>query len=182
MRKHRIVSRAALWSASLLTMLLPRPVRQRWRRPALESLRETLVRETSLRAAALELISLVSWIAASWRTAFRDALVAISSPNLTDLLFDASSALRSLLRRPGYSLAALGLLSLGLGSATAIFSVLDPVLLRPLAYDPEARLFTVLREHAIAMFRFNSHTLEERDLLSNASALESLALYNRDTA
>ncbi|MEM1249634.1 MAG: ABC transporter permease, partial [Acidobacteriota bacterium] len=42
--------------------------------------------------------------------------------------------------------------------------------------------FTVLREHAIAMFRFNSHTLEERDLLSNASALESLALYNSDTA
>jgi predicted permease len=52
---------------------------------------------------------------------------------------DLRSALRQLRRRPGVTLVAVIALAIGIGGATAIFSVLDATLLRPLPYPrPEA--------------------------------------------
>jgi putative ABC transport system permease protein len=52
---------------------------------------------------------------------------------------------RALLQRPGFAAVAVLTLSLGIGSCTAIFSVVDAVLLRPLPY-PEAEQLVSLRE------------------------------------
>lgn len=48
--------------------------------------------------------------------------------------------LRTLLRRPGYSLAAVLTLAIGIGASTAIFSVIEGTLLRPLPYDSPEEL------------------------------------------
>ena len=50
------------------------------------------------------------------------------------VLSDVRHAFRMIQRKPGFSVAALLSLSLGIGANTAIFSVLDGVLIRPLAY------------------------------------------------
>ncbi len=57
-------------------------------------------------------------------------------------------ALRSLTRRPGFALAAIFILALGIGANTAMFSMVDAILLRPLPYPDSARLVTVLEASA----------------------------------
>jgi putative ABC transport system permease protein len=63
----------------------------------------------------------------------------------TSMFNDIRLALRSLPRTPGYSLAFILTLGLGIGANTAIFSVINGVLLRPLPY-PEADRIMHLRQ------------------------------------
>ncbi|HVS15982.1 MAG TPA: ADOP family duplicated permease [Thermoanaerobaculia bacterium] len=66
-----------------------------------------------------------------------------------DALLLLRQSLRALARRPGYSLLVIATLGLALGADTALFSVVDTVLLQPLPYrDPERMV--LLREEAAA--------------------------------
>jgi putative ABC transport system permease protein len=58
-------------------------------------------------------------------------------------LRDMRIALRSLGRIPGFTAAAIGAIALGIGTTTAIFSVVNGVLLRPLPYPEQERLVNV---------------------------------------
>jgi len=62
---------------------------------------------------------------------------------MSDLVLDLRYATRSLRQNPGFALVAIVTLALGIGGTTAIFSVLDPVLIRPLAYREPERLVSV---------------------------------------
>src|ERR1044072_9462756 len=62
---------------------------------------------------------------------------------MRDLVHDVRHAARALLVRPGYSLAALLTLALGIGATTAVFSALHGFLLRPVPYPAGDRLVNV---------------------------------------
>ena len=58
-------------------------------------------------------------------------------------LRDLRYAVRSLIRRPGFTAAVTFTMALGIGVNTAIFSVVNGVLLRPLPYPAPERLMTL---------------------------------------
>jgi putative ABC transport system permease protein len=62
---------------------------------------------------------------------------------MTTLIYDLRYGVRMLLKNPGFTLAALITLALGIASSTAIFSVIDGVLLHPLPY-PDSEKILVL--------------------------------------
>lgn len=59
------------------------------------------------------------------------------------LLLDIRYGVRQLLRQPGSSIVATLTLALGMGASTAIFSVVDATMLRPLPYPDPDRLVTI---------------------------------------
>src|SRR3984885_12773122 len=59
---------------------------------------------------------------------------------MDQILRDLKHALRTLLRSPGFTIAAVAALTLGIGATTAIFSVINTVLLKPLTYPDADRI------------------------------------------
>ena len=65
---------------------------------------------------------------------------------------DFRLAVRSLLRRPAFTVLAVFILALGIGASTAIFSVVYQVMLRPLPYKHADRIFAISRTWKDARF------------------------------
>jgi hypothetical protein len=56
---------------------------------------------------------------------------------------DLRYALRMLRRSPGFALLCIGIMAVGVGANTAVFSVVNAVLLRPLPYREPGRIVTL---------------------------------------
>src|SRR5512134_2982560 len=90
---------------------------------------------------------------------------------------------RQLLRAPGFSLTTVLTLAIGIGATTAIFSVVNGVLIRPLPYPDSDRLIELRQRSAQSgdnwlpispaiYFTYRDHN----------ETLESVALWNAGTA
>jgi putative ABC transport system permease protein len=64
-------------------------------------------------------------------------------PAMRNLFSDLQLGFRILLRNPGFTVTAILLLALGIGANTAIFSVVNAVLLRPLPYQDSSRIMQI---------------------------------------
>src|SRR5687767_5699407 len=72
---------------------------------------------------------------------------------------DIRHAFRALLRTPMASLAALLIMALGIGATTAIFSIANAVLFRPLPFTDPDRL---VHFHTIGILEFKSYREQSR--------------------
>src|SRR5215469_12600531 len=83
---------------------------------------------------------------------------AMRGDSLVESVFqDARFALRTLRRSPGFALVAAATLALGLGANTAMFSVIDAVLLRPLPFPEPDRVVHLIDSNPTRRFpRFSS--------------------------
>ena len=59
---------------------------------------------------------------------------------MANLWHDLKHSLRSLFKSPGFTIAAIAALALGIGTNTAIFTVVNTVLLKPLTYPDADRI------------------------------------------
>jgi putative ABC transport system permease protein len=90
-------------------------------------------------------------------------------------------AIRTLIKTPGFSVIAIATIALGIAANTAIFSVVNGVLLRPLPYPDEARIVTVWT--ATADEPQSNHSAGDFvDLQRNNRTFEALAGFREEIA
>ncbi|NIP59105.1 MAG: FtsX-like permease family protein [Gemmatimonadetes bacterium] len=97
---------------------------------------------------------------------------------LDDLVQDLRYGMRTLRKSPGFAASALLILALGIGSASALFGVVDAVLLEPLPYPDSERLVRVWPvAPARGVDRGAFSYPDFQDWRERASSLSGLALY-----
>ena len=106
---------------------------------------------------------------------------------IDDLLRDVRYAGRNLRRSPGFATLAILIMALGIGANTAVFSVVNAVLLRPLSYRGANRIVTLsdfsAKEQARTALSKQVSAREFQEWHSQSSSFEAMAYYGtRETA
>ena len=99
---------------------------------------------------------------------------------LATILYDVRYGVRALRSSRGFTLAILLTLALGIGANTAIFSVIDAVLLRPLPYAHGDRLVHLLQPaQAAGIPNVGFSPLEVKDYREQSRALDQVVEYHQ---
>src|SRR5262245_12988401 len=96
---------------------------------------------------------------------------------LEELVADLRYGVRTLVKNPGFAAMAIITLGLGIGSNTAIFSVIDGVLLKPLPYANGDRLLLV--QHAATTPNFGVSIKELYDYRKQLDSFEGLVEFHQ---
>jgi len=99
---------------------------------------------------------------------------------MTSLTYDLRYAWRNLRRNPTFTAVAIGALAIGIGANTAVFTVVESVLLRPLPYHDPSRLYTV-RPRPKTPSPFELGSMSDPGFIAcraAATAFEQLAAYS----
>ncbi len=97
-------------------------------------------------------------------------------PLLDSVVFDIRYALRQMRRQPSFTLVAVTILALGIGANTAVFSVLDTLLVQPLPFRAPDRLVWIVNEDVPALSGRTS-TVATYEALADMRSLEDLTSY-----
>jgi len=101
-----------------------------------------------------------------------------SIPLIDDLREDVKYAVRSARRAPAFAATAIAVIALGIGAATAAFTVLDHVLLRPLPFPQPDRLVRIFQSDvARNMLRIEASPPNFSDWRASASSFSSMASF-----
>jgi putative ABC transport system permease protein len=102
---------------------------------------------------------------------------------MSDLLQDVRFALRMLRKAPAFTIAALLVLALGIGATSAIFSVVNAVVLRPLPYPDSDRIAVIHTDFRTqGLEQMPSSIPEFHDFRSQNKAFEAIAAYQLNDA
>jgi len=98
---------------------------------------------------------------------------------MTSILTDLKYALRGLLRTPGFTIVALLTLALGIGANSAIFSVVNGVVLKPLGYpEPERLMFITSQFPTLGFDKFWISPPEYFEFRERNRAFEEVGAYS----
>ena len=98
-------------------------------------------------------------------------------PVIETLLQDLRFALRMLRKNPGFTAVAVLVMSLGIGANTAMFSVVNAVLLKPLAFNDPDRIVTLSSLWKKSGHHGQVSAPDYRDWRDQSSAFEGMAYY-----
>jgi hypothetical protein len=101
------------------------------------------------------------------------------SPLLLDVSYDVRYALRVLLKSPGFTAIIIATLALGIGANTALFSVVNGVLLNPLPYPSSARLVAIYQKDP-GMDQAPVSYLNFLDWQRASQSFSSMAIYHHE--
>jgi len=88
---------------------------------------------------------------------------------------DLRYGFRTLTRKPGFTLVAIIALALGIGANTAIFSVINTILLQPLPYKDSERLVTINHDYPKINLKASVSAIGYTHYRDNAKSFESVA-------
>jgi len=96
---------------------------------------------------------------------------------MTDLVHDLRYAVRMLTRQPAFTVITVLVLGLGIGATSAIFSVVDAVLLRPLPYPNADRIMSVTNFIKRSGLRGTVSAPDFHDWHDQSRSFDGLAMY-----
>ena len=105
---------------------------------------------------------------------------------LYDGMRDATYAVRTLTRSPGFAAVSVLTLAIGIGGTTAVFSAVDAVLLQPLPYEQPGQLvrlyFAPVKEPDVRSYVTPVHFLDYRERMAAFGSIAALGTYDETGA